>query len=88
MATYYINIHENNETETAMFTKENAEELWSVVMEVMEGLGFQVYVDEKFQRVNFHQGGLCLWEDTLNQGVGLWGLEYHWDGNQMELYAI
>lgn len=88
MTTYYINIRENNETETAMFTKENTETLWDVVLEVMEGLGFKPFTDEKFQRINFNEDGICLWEDTLNNGMGLWTLEYKWHGTEMKLHTI
>lgn len=88
MTNYYINIHENNETETAMFAKAEYENLWGVVVEVMNSYGFIPYPNPETQQNNFYADSVTFWQDTLNDG-SLWTLEYEWTSdNKMELYTM
>lgn len=88
MTTYYINIHENNEIETVTFDKANHENLWDVVLEVMESYGFTTFPHNESQKENFLNDCVSFWEDTLNGG-NLWTLEYEWTSdNIMELYTM
>lgn len=88
MTTYYINIHENNEIETVTFDKANHENLWDVVLEVMESYGFTIFPHNESQKENFLNDCVSFWEDTLNGG-NLWTLEYEWTSdNIMELYTM
>lgn len=88
MKTYNIHITENNETETATFTMEENENLYEVVQEVLEGLGFKPYFATNLQKIRFYCDSITLWEDTLNNSIALWTLESDMESNTFKLYTI